>query len=390
MELALTISGISRKERRNRAKKALEEVGLGNQLHKKPSQMSGGQMQRVAVARALVNDPDILLADEPTGALDTETSIQVMELLKKVADKRLVIMVTHNPELAETYSTRVVKLRDGKIVDDSNPFFPEKKLAEEPTHKNMGKAKMSLLTSLSLSFNNLRTKKGRTILTSIAGSIGIIGIALILALSSGVQGYIDTLQKDTMASYPISISEQAVDVSSMAALRSKMMKGATEDNDTATDNETLYANYSALEMQDSISSNVSQNDLTAFKKYLDDPESEIHQYIGENGIVYTYNVNFKVYTYDQDGALINTDADTETITGTTQAVGLGAMMSQLRGQNAIGNMQDGGMSMLTSMSSMMSGGSSSGASNFEELMAGTEEGRISTVVTDNYDLLDGQ
>ena len=347
-------------------------------------------MQRVAVARALVNDPDILLADEPTGALDTETSIQVMELLKKVADKRLVIMVTHNPELAETYSTRVVKLRDGKIVDDSNPFFPEKKLAEEPTHKNMGKAKMSLLTSLSLSFNNLRTKKGRTILTSIAGSIGIIGIALILALSSGVQGYIDTLQKDTMASYPISISEQAVDVSSMAALRSKMMKGATEDNDTATDNETLYANYSALEMQDSISSNVSQNDLTAFKKYLDDPESEIHQYIGENGIVYTYNVNFKVYTYDQDGALINTDADTETITGTTQAVGLGAMMSQLRGQNAIGNMQDGGMSMLTSMSSMMSGGSSSGASNFEELMAGTEEGRISTVVTDNYDLLDGQ
>lgn len=390
VELALTISGISRKERRNRAKKALEEVGLGDQIHKKPNQMSGGQMQRVAIARALVNNPDILLADEPTGALDTETSIQVMELLRKVSDKRLVVMVTHNPELAEEYSTRVVKLRDGKIVDDSKPFVPEKESTTEHIHKNMGKAKMSFLTSLSLSFNNLRTKKGRTILTSIAGSIGIIGIALILALSNGVQGYIDTLQKDTMASYPITISEQTVDVSSMAALRSEMMKGQKEDADTVTDDQTLYANYSALEMQDLISGNISENDLTAFKKYLDDPESEIHQYVGENGIVYTYNVNFKVYAYDTEGNLVNTDADTDEITGATEAVGLGAMMSQLRGQNSIGSMQGGGMSMLTNMSSIMGGSTSSSASNFEELMAGTKEGSLSTVITDNYDLLNGE
>ncbi|MGN1369927.1 MAG: ATP-binding cassette domain-containing protein [Aristaeellaceae bacterium] len=390
VELALTISGISRKERRNRAKKALEEVGLGDQLHKKPSQMSGGQMQRVAIARALVNNPDILLADEPTGALDTETSIQVMELLKKVADKRLVVMVTHNPELAEQYSNRVVKLRDGKIVDDSNPYIPEEQSEATLVHKNMGKAKMSFLTSLSLSFNNLRTKKGRTILTSIAGSIGIIGIALILALSTGVQGYIDTLQKETMASYPITISEQSVDVSSMAALRGEVMMGKKEDADTQTDDHTLYANYSALEMQNTISGNVSENDLTAFKKYLDDPESEIHQYIGENGIVYTYNVNFKVYTYDKNGKIVNTDADTDEITGGTEAVGLGAMMSQLRGQNSIGSMQGGGMSMLMNMSSLMGGSTSAGASNFEELMAGTEEGSISTVITDNYDLLNGE
>lgn len=389
VELALTISGISRKERRNRARKALEEVGLGDQLHKKPSQMSGGQMQRVAIARALVNNPDILLADEPTGALDTETSIQVMELLKKVADKRLVVMVTHNPELAEQYSNRIVKLRDGKIVDDSNPYVPEKQSETAPVHKNMGKAKMSFLTSLSLSFNNLRTKKGRTILTSVAGSIGIIGIALILALSTGVQGYIDALQKDTMASYPITISEQTVDVSSMAALRSEMMMGKLGEESAEVDDNTLYANYSTLEMQNTISGNVSENDLTAFKKYLDDPESEIHQYIGENGIVYTYNVNFKVYAYDENGKLVNTDADTDKITGGTEAVGLGAMMSQLRGQNSIGSMQGGGMSMLTNMSSMMGGSTSSGASNFEELMAGTEEGSISTVITDNYDLLDG-
>ena len=186
VELALTISGISRTERRERAKKALEQVGLGNQLHKKPNQMSGGQMQRVAIARALVNDPEILLADEPTGALDSDTSVQVMDLLKEVAKERLVVMVTHNPELAQQYATRIVKLRDGKIRSDSMPFEVDESAMEEPSHRNMGRSSMSFLTALFLSFNNLRTKKARTILTSFAGSIGIIGIALILSLSTGV------------------------------------------------------------------------------------------------------------------------------------------------------------------------------------------------------------
>lgn len=199
VELALTIGGVSRSERRERAKKALEEVGLGNQVHKRPGQLSGGQMQRVAVARALVNDPDVLLADEPTGALDSETSIQVMELLKRVAERKLVVMVTHNGELAERYSTRIVKLRDGRITDDSNPFTADQsQQAAEP--QPMGRAKMSFATSLTLSFNNLWTKKGRTILTAFAGSIGIIGIALILSLSSGVNNYISDIQKSTMTS----------------------------------------------------------------------------------------------------------------------------------------------------------------------------------------------
>lgn len=207
VELALTISGISKSERRKRAIQALEEVGLGNQLHKRPNQMSGGQMQRVAIARALVNNPDILLADEPTGALDTETSVQVMEILKEVAKDRLVVMVTHNPELAEEYATRIVKVRDGKIIDDSDPYTVNESEMKEPEHRNMGKSSMSFLTALSLSFNNLRTKKGRTILTAFAGSIGIIGIALILSLSNGVTTYIDDLQKSTMTSYPITMQQ---------------------------------------------------------------------------------------------------------------------------------------------------------------------------------------
>ena len=195
VELALTISGISKSERRKRATEALEKVGLGKQLHKKPNQMSGGQMQRVAIARALVNDPKILLADEPTGALDSETSIQVMDLLKEVAKDRLVVMVTHNPELAEQYANRIVRVKDGYIIDDSNPYEVDIQNLAPPKHENMGKASMSLLTSLSLSFNNLKTKKGRTLLTSFAGSIGIIGIALILSLSNGVNTYIDNIQK---------------------------------------------------------------------------------------------------------------------------------------------------------------------------------------------------
>ena len=213
VELALTISGISKAERRKRAKAALEKVGLGKQIHKKPNQMSGGQMQRVAIARALVNDPAILLADEPTGALDSETSVQVMDMLQEVAKDRLVVMVTHNPELAYEYATRIVKVKDGKIQEDSMPFDSAK---EQPGHhENMGKSSMSVLTALGLSFNNLKTKKGRTLLTSFAGSIGIIGIALILSLSNGVNTYIQDLQKDTMTAYPISIEAQSFDFTTL-------------------------------------------------------------------------------------------------------------------------------------------------------------------------------
>ena len=218
VELALTISGIGKSERRERAVKALEKVGLGSQLHKKPNQMSGGQMQRVAIARALVNDPDILLADEPTGALDSETSIQVMELLQEVARDRLVVMVTHNPELAEEYATRIVNLKDGKIRSDTDEFIVDETTLAEPEHQNMGKSSMSFLTALSLSFNNLRTKKARTLLTSFAGSIGIIGIAAILSLSAGVDGYIQSVEEETLSEYPLQIQSTGVDMTAMLAV----------------------------------------------------------------------------------------------------------------------------------------------------------------------------
>lgn len=308
VELALTISGVSRGERRQRAKQALEEVGLGNQLHKRPSQMSGGQMQRVAIARALVNDPDILLADEPTGALDSETSIQIMELLKRVAKDRLVVMVTHNPELAQRYSTRIVKLRDGKIIDDSDPYTPAP--AEKPLeHRNLGKAKMSFGTSLALSFNNLRTKKGRTVLTAFAGSIGIIGIALILAFSHGVNGYITDIQRETMTSYPVTITAEAVDMSSIMGTMGSLQAGEAEGS--AEERDGVWADHSLLESSEALNASIKENNLTSFKEYLDDPNSEIQQYLGENGVVYTYDVRFSVYSRDEDGALVPSDADPE-------------------------------------------------------------------------------
>lgn len=373
VELALTISGISRKERRNRAKKALEKVGLGDQLHKKPNQMSGGQMQRVAIARALVNNPDVLLADEPTGALDTETSIQIMELLREVAKDRLVVMVTHNPELAEQYSTRIVKLRDGKIIDDSAFFDPQKEALQQPEHKNMGKAKMSFLTSLSLSFNNLRTKKGRTLLTSFAGSIGIIGIALILALSSSVNGYISDIQKDTMTSYPITISSETIDMSAMMGMGGMMGGGMHNESKTPEESRTaVYADYSDIESSEAITSNIKENNLSAFKKYLDNPDSEIQQYLGENGVIYNYDVNFDVYSYNADDKLINSNADTEDITDSSSHSGFGQMAGG-----------KGGMPM------MGGSGSSSGAENFTEIMAGTNGETVSRVTTDSYEVLYG-
>ncbi len=322
VELALTISGISRTERRKRAKEALEKVGLGDQLHKRPNQMSGGQMQRVAIARALVNNPDILLADEPTGALDTETSVQVMNLLKEVAKDRLVVMVTHNPELAEEYATRIVKLRDGKIIEDSDPFEIEEKKEEVPVHKNMGKSSMSFLTALALSFNNLRTKKGRTFLTAFAGSIGIIGIALILSLSTGVNTYITDVQKDTMSSYPITIDAHTIDFSGMVTTN-----GSATRDEVEHELDGVYTNVFNFEMASAMTTSITENNLTKFKHYLDNPESEIHQYIGENGIVYSYDTKFAVYTYDPNGEFINTDGSV--LTGNTTNPMMEMMGSEL-------------------------------------------------------------
>lgn len=298
VELALTISGFSRAERRKRAKQALEDVGLGDQLHKKPNQLSGGQMQRVAIARALVNNPDILLADEPTGALDTETSVQVMELLKEVAKDRLVVMVTHNPELAETYATRIVRLRDGKIIADSDPYQVE--TDEKPQYRNLGRAFMSFWTALNLSFQNLRSKKARTLLTAFAGSIGIIGIGLILSLSNGVSEYITNIQKETMTSYPISIEAHSMDLGSLLGNNPLGKLDAPEHP-----LDKVYMNGADLELISSITSSVSENNLTAFKKYLDDPSSPIHVHVGSNGIVYSYAVRFGLYTYDPEGVLVN-------------------------------------------------------------------------------------
>lgn len=370
VEMALTLAGVSKKERKQRAVSVLKKVGLGDHIHKKPNQMSGGQMQRVAIARALVNNPDILLADEPTGALDSETSIQIMELLKEIAKDKLVIMVTHNPELAEKYSTRIVKLLDGRIVNDTNPYSEKEEQVQKIKHK---KISMSFFTALSLSFNNLRTKKGRTLLTSFAGSIGIIGIALILALSTGMNAYIADVQKDTMASYPITISDETIDVSSVMGMRGEVIGEMRGENKTETENRTgVFADYKEIETSEKISSSIVENNLTEFKKYLDNPDSEIQQYLGENGIVYTYDVNFSVYSHDADGKLIDSDSEVgDTASPMAGSNGKVEIMNKLNGSAALG------------------GGSSSGAANFSELMAGLDGKTASQVITDSYDVLYG-
>ena len=292
VELALTIGGISKKERKKRALEALDKVGLKEQAHKKPNQMSGGQMQRVAIARALVNDPDILLADEPTGALDTNTSVQVMELLKEVAKDRLVVMVTHNPELAESYSTRIVKLKDGKIIDDSNPFIIKEEKNEEPIHKNLGKSSMSIITALSLSLNNLLTKKGRTILTSFAGSIGIIGIAMILSLSTGFQNYIDKIQEDTLTSYPLTINAETADAASM------LLSMSEKDEESETEENKVTEKQNIADMFGT----VGKNDLRTFKKYIEDNSEKLNEMVSLTR--YTYSVTPTIYTKDSNEELI--------------------------------------------------------------------------------------
>ena len=292
VELALTLSGVSKKERRKRAIEALEQVGLGDQLNKKPNQLSGGQMQRVAIARALVNDPEIILADEPTGALDTKTSVQIMEILKKISKDRLIIMVTHNPDLAEKYSSRIIKILDGKITDDSNPYSVKEEEEEDRTSKANSKVSMNFLTALSLSLNNLMTKKGRTILTSFAGSIGIIGIALILSLSSGMQAYINRVEEDTLSSYPITVQEETIDMASMMT----SLMGETEE--TEHEDGKVYSKNIVNDMLSTISTEIQSNNLEEFKKYLDDENSPIKDYI--NAVQYSYNLDLNIYKEDDD------------------------------------------------------------------------------------------
>ncbi len=362
VEMALTLAGVSPKERKQRAVTVLKKVGLGEHLYKKPNQMSGGQMQRVAIARALVNNPDILLADEPTGALDSETSIQIMELLKEIAKDKLVIMVTHNPELAEQYSTRIVRLKDGCIVDDTDPYAETE---EQTAPAKKQKTSMSFATALSLSFNNLKTKKSRTLLTAFAGSIGIIGIALILALSTGMNAYIENVQKETMASYPITISAETIDVSGLLGVRAEVV-GAMRAQKDGKDIDGVMVDYEALKASTMMTASFVENNLTAFKQYLDDPDSEIHAYLGENGILYTYDVQFWVYSHDADGTFVNSDIDLD-----------GAVTSM----NNVG--------ILNRMSAMSGGSTTGGAGNFSELMAGTGGETVSPVLTDSYDLLYG-
>lgn len=371
VELALTLSGVSKSERRKRAVAALSKVGLGDQLNKKPNQMSGGQMQRVAIARALINDPEILLADEPTGALDSETSEQIMELMKEVAKDRLVIMVTHNPELAERYSTRIIRVLDGKVTGDSDPYDSgadgQNVAVEETASKKAKKpikekgTSMSFFTALSLSLNNLMTKKGRTFMTSFAGSIGIIGIALILSLSSGFQAYIDKVQEDTLSSYPITITAEEVD---MSALFQSM---AENDHDRKNrENDKVYANTDMYDMMNALfNSESKQNDLKSFKAWIDSGESEISKYAA--AIQYGYSTPLKVYVSD-------------TSKGILAANDYAALFSDIAGAD------NSSMSGSGSMMSMMS--SSTAVNVFSEMISGKDGETVNDLIYSQYELID--
>ena len=383
VEIALTLSGVSKHERKERAIKALQEVGLGDQIYKKPNAMSGGQMQRVAIARALVNNPDIILADEPTGALDTETSVQVMEILKEVSKSRLVIMVTHNPELAEKYSTRIIKMLDGNLLSDSNPIKKEEekevvKKEKQPKAKKEKKPTMSFFTAFKLSLKNLFTKKGRTILTSFAGSIGIIGIALILSVSQGMTTYINHVQETTLSSYPITLESTTIDLSELMA---SMMGGDTTGNDHELDG--IYKDPIIAELVTALSKvQANENDLKAFKKYLEEQikveGSKLN--IGVSGIQYTYNMNLAIYTKNIDGNIIKSD-----INELMQDMIADFMMQvSSNGQTSLpGGMMDS--SSNTMMTTMMTG-----TKLWKELLPGLEEGQvINNIIYDQYELVDG-
>ena len=358
VELALTLSGVSKAERKKRAIEALEKVGLGEQIHKKPNQMSGGQMQRVAIARALVNNPDILLADEPTGALDTETSIQIMELLKEISKDRLIIMVTHNLELAKDYSTRIVRLLDGVITDDSNPYSLEDmeadirakeavkvKISEKKIKKSGKKQKtsMSFFTALSLSFNNLMTKKTRTILTAFAGSIGIIGIAMILSISNGIQLYIDRVQRDTLSSYPITLQAESIDISSMVT----SMTG-NSDSEEHEDKSKIYSNDIMGDMINTMVKEVKSNNLSEFKRYIENGGSDIKSYVSD--IQYSYDVPLNIYMKDTSNGVeqlnpstmfdsIYGEGATSTSSAMSSGMGMGMFSNSSVWNQLLGNQQ---------------------------------------------------
>ena len=372
VELALAISGMSSDLRKEKAKAALGEVGLIQHIHKRPNQLSGGQMQRVAIARALVNDPDILLADEPTGAIDTETSLQIMALLKEVARDRLVIMVTHNAELAEQYATRTVQLKDGKVLADSYPLEESEsgfqKIEEHPPQR----AAMNRLTSLSLSFSNLMTKKGRTLLTAFAGSIGIIGIALILALSNGVKTYVSDIQRDTMVSYPITIDARTFDFTAIVEEGpSTMTVPETEQKPDA-----VYADISSLEMANEIRSTLTENNLSGFKKYLDSPENAISPHLGPNGIIYSYDPVFSLFTEDTEGRLKNVSGNSYS----NDDPDGGSVEREVRR-----SVQDS----LRQLSSLAPGAGGAGPDLFQELLPGQGGSPVSQVTMDNYELAAG-
>jgi len=355
VELALTLSGVSKTERRRRAKEALEKVGLGDHIHKKPNQMSGGQMQRVAIARALVNDPDILLADEPTGALDTETSVQIMDILKEISKDRLIIMVTHNPELANKYSTRIIKLLDGKITDDSNPYTKEqmeKDIQEKAKKANKGNGKfaktsMSIFTALSLSLNNLMTKKTRTFLTAFAGSIGIIGIALILSISHGIQAYIDRVQRDTLSSYPITLQQESVDVGGLV----EAMAGDHESGDHG--NDKIYSNNIMTDMVNTAVAKVSSNNLKKFKAYLEEHKSEIDGYLSD--VQYSYSPTLYIYdTNTEDGAVqLNPSTIMDSMYG--MSTNDGGMMSASMSNSSVWNQLLDNQELLDSQYDLVAG-----------------------------------
>lgn len=328
VELALTLSGVNKKERRKKAIKALKDVGLGEQINKKPNQLSGGQMQRVAIARALVNDPDIILADEPTGALDTKTSVQIMKILKNISKDKLIIMVTHNPELAEKYSTRIVKILDGVITDDSMPYTKEDKKNEGKLEPKTGRTVMKFFTAFHLSLNNLMTKKGRTILTSFAGSIGIIGIALIFALSTGIQNYINKVEEDTLSSYPISIEEQTIDLSSMMEV---MMKD-TNNNTNNYENGKIYSSNIMNDMLSAFSSKKENNNLFELKKYIDKGNNKITD--NANSIQYNYNLNLNLYKEDTSNGIVKVNPST-----VMNAFGMGDMIDARNNASAFNMIQ---------------------------------------------------
>ncbi len=364
VELALTISGVSKAERKKRAKEALEKVGLGNQLNKKPNQMSGGQMQRVAIARALINNPDILLADEPTGALDSETSVQVMELLKDIAKDKLVIMVTHNPELAEDYANRIVRVKDGKITDDSNPYTPEKE--DDKKDEKTKRVKMSLGTAVSLSLNNLMTKKGRTFLTAFAGSIGIIGIATILSLSTGINNYINDVQEETLSSYPLQINRENADTSAMIE---SMMSSQKEYDEKVFDDDKLYSNTMVYDMFNSMNSSAKQiNNMKDFKTFLDTSEEIAEK---STAIAYTYDIPMNIYTEDPNGEIMKVDF-MDIYTGAFD-MGNSDMVNTMMGS-----------SMASAEMSMM------GMNVLEEMLPNEDGTGVNDIVKNQYDVVQGK